>query len=67
MPFRDRTGPAGMGPITGRGAGNCTGSSRLAAVNPVRGRRWFNLVSTGRGHRSSGRNEHRSSWFSPRW
>ncbi len=67
MPFRDGTGPAGMGPMTGRGAGYCTGSSRPAAVNPVRGRRWFNLVSTGRGRRSSGRNDRPSSWFNPRW
>jgi hypothetical protein len=25
MPFGDRTGPRGMGPMTGRGAGYCTG------------------------------------------
>ena len=25
MPFGDGTGPAGKGPRTGRGAGNCTG------------------------------------------
>ena len=25
MPYRDRTGPAGQGPRTGRGAGNCAG------------------------------------------
>lgn len=25
MPFGDRTGPAGMGPRTGRGAGYCSG------------------------------------------
>lgn len=24
MPRRDGTGPSGMGPMTGRGAGNCT-------------------------------------------
>ncbi len=26
MPRRDKTGPAGQGPITGRGLGDCTGS-----------------------------------------
>ncbi len=25
MPFKDKTGPAGQGPRTGRGAGNCNG------------------------------------------
>ena len=25
MPFRDRTGPLGQGPMTGRGAGRCAG------------------------------------------
>ena len=25
MPYRDKTGPTGQGPCTGRGAGNCNG------------------------------------------
>jgi len=29
MPFRDGTGPLGLGPMTGRGAGFCAGYSRL--------------------------------------
>ncbi len=28
MPRGDRTGPMGMGPMTGRGAGFCSGSER---------------------------------------
>lgn len=28
MPGGDRTGPSGMGPMTGRGAGFCAGSAR---------------------------------------
>ncbi len=27
MPFGDGTGPAGQGPLTGRGAGRCAGSN----------------------------------------
>jgi hypothetical protein len=38
MPLGDRTGPAGMGPMTGRGAGYCAGYSVPGYMNPVRGR-----------------------------
>ena len=38
MPGGDGTGPAGMGPMTGRGAGYCAGYSTPGAVNPVSGR-----------------------------
>ena len=38
MPRGDRTGPAGMGPMTGRVAGFCAGYSVLGYANPVGGR-----------------------------
>ncbi len=38
MPLGDRTGPAGLGPITGRGAGYCAGYSVPGYMNPVFGR-----------------------------
>ena len=40
MPFGDGTGPRGMGPMTGRGAGYCTGFGRAGFANPVPGRGW---------------------------
>lgn len=41
MPFGDGTGPRGMGPMTGRGAGYCAGFDQLGFANPIPGRRWF--------------------------
>ena len=38
MPRGDRTGPAGMGPMTGRAAGYCAGYDRPGFANPVPGR-----------------------------
>ena len=38
MPGGDRTGPAGMGPMTGRGAGFCAGYAVPGYMNPVSGR-----------------------------
>jgi len=35
MPFGDGTGPRGMGPMTGRGAGYCAGYARPGFANPV--------------------------------
>ncbi len=56
MPGGDRTGPAGMGPMTGRGAGFCAGSSRPWYANLFGGRglnydRGFGLRGGGRGRR----------------
>jgi len=34
MPAGDRTGPMGMGPMTGRGAGYCAGYGAPGYVNP---------------------------------
>jgi len=38
MPRGDRTGPNGMGPMTGRGAGFCTGNNVPGYMNPGGGR-----------------------------
>lgn len=38
MPRGDGTGPAGMGPMTGRAAGYCAGYSTPGFTNPVGGR-----------------------------
>ena len=38
MPWGDGTGPAGMGPMTGRAAGYCAGYSVPGYTNPVGGR-----------------------------
>ncbi|MBD3426857.1 MAG: hypothetical protein GF409_06460 [Candidatus Omnitrophica bacterium] len=55
MPGGDRTGPRGLGPMTGRGAGYCAGYSTPGYVNPVpgsgysgRGRGW-SAYGRGRG------------------
>ena len=38
MPRGDRTGPMGFGPMTGRGAGYCTGSGMAGFMNLMGGR-----------------------------
>ncbi len=38
MPRGDGTGPGGMGPMTGRGAGFCAGYDRPGFLNPIGGR-----------------------------
>jgi len=54
MPWGDRTGPMGMGPMTGRGAGYCTGNGMPGYMNPVPGyggRGWGRGRGGGRGWR----------------
>jgi len=41
MPWGDRTGPAGMGPMTGRAAGYCAGYSVPGYMNPIPGGGWY--------------------------
>jgi len=48
MPFGDRTGPWGLGPMTGRGAGRCVGNPVPGYANPVPGR-GFGRGGWGRG------------------
>jgi len=50
MPGGDRTGPAGMGPMTGRAAGYCAGYSMPGYMNPRYGRGFW-----GRGFGGGGR------------
>ena len=40
MPGGDKTGPGGMGPMTGRGAGYCSGYSAPGYANAIPGRFW---------------------------
>ena len=40
MPRGDGSGPAGMGPMTGRGAGYCAGYATPGYMNPMPGRGW---------------------------
>lgn len=58
MPRGDRTGPMGMGPLTGRGAGYCVGAGVPGYANPVAGR-GFGLgggrMGSGRGVGGGGR------------
>ena len=61
MPAGDGTGPAGMGPMTGRGAGYCAGHGTPGYANPMpgrgfgmrwgRGRAWGGGWGRGRGWR----------------
>ena len=55
MPRGDGTGPAGMGPMTGRGAGFCAGNSVSGYANPVGG--------PGRGYRGRGGGRGWQNWF----
>jgi hypothetical protein len=54
MPLGDGTGPRGMGSMTGRGAGYCTGFERTGFAGMLPFRRWF-----GFGRRISGRSRGR--------
>jgi hypothetical protein len=55
MPSGDRTGPAGIGPMTGRAAGFCAGYPVPGYMNPY-GRRGFFRQGRGRGYG-------RRNWF----
>ena len=52
MPRGDRTGPEGLGPMTGRAAGYCAGYDVPGFANPVGGRGGFGRgMGYGRGFR----------------
>jgi len=51
MPRGDRTGPMGLGPMTGRGAGYCAGYDVPGYANPVPGRGFGMGGGWGRGYR----------------
>jgi hypothetical protein len=51
MPGGDRTGPMGMGPMTGRAAGYCAGNDMPGYINPIPGRGFWGRGGWGRGWR----------------
>ena len=55
MPRGDGTGPAGMGPMTGRAAGYCAGYPVLGFMNPVGGRGYWGRGRGGAWGRGFGR------------
>ena len=59
MPRGDGTGPAGMGPMTGRAAGYCAGYETPGYMNPVGGRGGFR----GRGPGFGGGGWGRRNWY----
>ncbi|MDI3543476.1 MAG: hypothetical protein PWP57_1081 [Candidatus Atribacteria bacterium] len=70
MPGGDRTGPLGLGPMTGRGAGYCAGFSAPGYANPIpdRGRIGFGR-GWGRGYFGRGRGWRNWYWATglPGW
>ncbi|HEY41069.1 MAG TPA: DUF5320 domain-containing protein [Dehalococcoidia bacterium] len=66
MPFGDRTGPRGTGPMTGRGAGYCGGFGRPGYTNPTPGSGWFGFGWRGWGS-GRGRGFGRGRVFGWRW
>ena len=51
MPYGDGTGPAGMGPLSGRRMGFCAGYAAPGYANPIGGRgRWAMGYGRGRGY-----------------
>ncbi|MCK4887706.1 MAG: DUF5320 domain-containing protein [Planctomycetes bacterium] len=68
MPGGNGTGPAGMGPMTGRGAGYCAGYSVPGYANSVGGRGFFGFgrgVGRGRGFIGRGFGWARGGYGSP--
>lgn len=55
MPRGDGTGPAGMGPMTGRAAGFCAGYSVPGYMNPIGGRGYWGWGRGGGRGRGFGR------------
>lgn len=55
MPRGDRTGPRGMGPMTGRAAGYCVGNEVPGYGNPVAGRGFGRGFGRDRGFGGGGR------------
>lgn len=68
MPRGNQTGPAGRGPLTGRGLGYCAGYPYPGYMNPAYGRGCFGW-GRGRGWfgRGRGRNWARGYWEYPTW
>lgn len=66
MPGGDGTGPMGMGPMSGRGAGYCAGYPAPGFMNPVGGR---GFCGRGFGGRGGGRGRRNMFWATglPGW
>ena len=63
MPRGDRTGPLGMGPLTGRGAGYCAGFAAPRCADPVGFTGGFACgFGRGRGYRNMFRATGRPGW-----
>jgi hypothetical protein len=60
MPHGDRTGPSGMGPMTGRAAGFCAGYGMPGYMNPIGGRSYW---GRGRGFWGRGGGRGRRNWY----
>ena len=68
MPGRDRTGPRGMGPMTGRGLGYCAGYDATGYVNPSPG--YGRGLGQGRGRWGGGGRGWRHTYYAtgmPGW
>jgi len=65
MPFGNRTGPVGVGPMTGRAAGYCAGHGAPGSTNLVPGRGFGDGFGRGRGLR--GRGGARRGWRHMFW
>lgn len=63
MPGGDRTGPAGMGPMTGRGAGYCAGSPVPGFMNRGFGGGGFGFGGGGGFGRGRGGGQGWRNWF----
>ncbi|MBN2142993.1 MAG: DUF5320 domain-containing protein [Candidatus Aureabacteria bacterium] len=60
MPGGDRTGPNGLGAMSGRAAGFCAGYAMPGYMNPIPGRGYF---GRGRGFFGYGRGRGRQNWY----
>ena len=69
MPFGDRTGPMGMGPMTGRAAGYCAGYPVPGFMNPIPGRGFWGRGFWGWGRGWGGRGWRHWYWATglPGW
>ena len=65
MPFGDRTGPLGQGPMTGRGRGYCTGNATPGRFNAGPGRGMGRGGRGGRGWRNQFRAAGTNAWETP--
>ena len=63
MPGGDGTGPAGMGPMTGRAAGYCAGYPVPGYMNPIPGRGYFGWGRGGGFGRGRGGGRGQRNWY----